>query len=575
MRWLLRRVVKKGKGSVSYEEDSHYGDELTIGRGSDQAVFLTDLRAALQHAKVTAIGNGTYKVESLILAGIRVNNEITHNTTAKPGAIIEIGSARIQLLEPPQDFDAGVEISTLDKTEEKALKAASAKPQHLDQTWLSKRRPAWLLFTLTALFFFLLPVLTHFSPGWSSVLRKVPVIPSQESWSPGELDASHHFFGGDCTICHEKPFVQVRDDACGKRCHAGTKAHADPAKFNMPELGTAKCSSCHQDHNGATGLVRTNQSLCGDCHVDLKAKTKNASTLVDVGDFGTAHPEFLVDLPNWDANGKYAPVRTRLDGKDIKELSGLKYPHDKHLNKDGLKTPNGLKVLACKDCHVPEPGGAKMKPVNFEAMCHDCHRLDFDPNEPERQVPHAKVAEIIFMLDEFYAERALVGGYNDLTAPFIVQQRRRPGEAMTQTQQQEALSWARQKSRQVSGTLFESRACTVCHTVTRSSTPGQPFLVAPVRVAGTWYPRSEFTHAKHESMSCDDCHAAKASKASADLLIPGIANCRECHAGEKAKDKVASGCVACHGYHQSSFLVLTELQARGGQQAAAAPPAKQ
>jgi hypothetical protein len=335
----------------------------------------------------------------------------------KPGAIIEIGSARIQLLEAPPDYDAGVEISTLDKTEEKALKAALAKPQHLDQTWLSKRRPAWLVFTLTAVFFFALPIMTHFSPGWSSVLRKIPLIPSQESWSPGALDASHQFFGGDCTVCHEKPFVQVRDDACGRRCHARTAAHADPAKFNLPELGTARCSSCHQDHNGATGLVRTNQSLCGACHVDLKARTKGASALADVGDFGTSHPDFLVDLPNWDANGKFAPVRTRLDTPNLKELSGLKYPHDKHLTADGLKTPNGLKVLACKDCHVPEPGGAKMKPVNFVTMCQDCHRLDFDPNEPERQVPHAKVAEIIFMLDEFYAERALVGGYNDLSAP--------------------------------------------------------------------------------------------------------------------------------------------------------------
>ena len=31
MRWLIRRVLKKGKGAVSYEEDVHYGDILTIG----------------------------------------------------------------------------------------------------------------------------------------------------------------------------------------------------------------------------------------------------------------------------------------------------------------------------------------------------------------------------------------------------------------------------------------------------------------------------------------------------------------------------------------------------------------
>ena len=44
MRWLIRRVTRKGKGSVAYEEDIHYGDVLTVGRGSDQAIFVPDLR---------------------------------------------------------------------------------------------------------------------------------------------------------------------------------------------------------------------------------------------------------------------------------------------------------------------------------------------------------------------------------------------------------------------------------------------------------------------------------------------------------------------------------------------------
>jgi hypothetical protein len=57
MRWLIRKVGRKGKGQVSYEDDVHYGDVLTIGRGADQAIFLPDLRAALAHARVRAQGN--------------------------------------------------------------------------------------------------------------------------------------------------------------------------------------------------------------------------------------------------------------------------------------------------------------------------------------------------------------------------------------------------------------------------------------------------------------------------------------------------------------------------------------
>ena len=54
MRWLIRRVLKKGKGAVSYEEDVHYGDVLTIGRAADQAIFLPDLRVALNHATTSS-----------------------------------------------------------------------------------------------------------------------------------------------------------------------------------------------------------------------------------------------------------------------------------------------------------------------------------------------------------------------------------------------------------------------------------------------------------------------------------------------------------------------------------------
>ncbi|HVJ59853.1 MAG TPA: FHA domain-containing protein, partial [Burkholderiaceae bacterium] len=86
MRWLIRRVLKQGKGAVSYEEDVHFGDVLSIGRAADQAIFLSDIRAALNHARVTATSPGRYTVESLILAGIRVNGELTYSTNVGAGA---------------------------------------------------------------------------------------------------------------------------------------------------------------------------------------------------------------------------------------------------------------------------------------------------------------------------------------------------------------------------------------------------------------------------------------------------------------------------------------------------------
>jgi hypothetical protein len=215
-----------------------------------------------------------------------------------------------------------------------------------------------------------------------------------------------------------------------------------------------------------------------------------------------------------------------------------------------------------------------MKPVDFETMCQDCHRLDFDVTEPDRQVPHARVPEIIFTLDEFYARRALEGGSLDVTSPAIVQQRRRPGQQLTREERLEALNWARDKARIVGESLFTGRACTVCHAVSPGRRAGEPWQIAPVRVAGAWFTEAHFTHGAHTTMGCADCHDAKASQSSKDLLIPGIGNCRACHAGEAARDKVPTTCIDCHGYHEAPQLVLAELQQRAASGTTAPPVAK-
>ncbi|TDR40820.1 cytochrome c3-like protein [Tahibacter aquaticus] len=560
MRWLIRRVIKQGKGAVSYEEDVHFGDVLSIGRAADQAIFLSDIRAALNHARVTSLGPGRYKVESLILSGIRVNGELTYETDVAAGAVLEIASNRITLLDPPRDFEAAVEIGALDKAEQEAVKAKRAKPTSLKQTWLGKRLPSWILFVAVLLFGLLLPAASHFLPALGKALHHSP-LPSTAAWNPGPLDAAHRFFGDDCKQCHATPFLTVRDTAC-TTCHTRMAAHADPARFNLPQLGEARCASCHQDHLGLAGMVNTQESLCSTCHTDLKTRTANASQLDDATDFGRHHPQFRVRLPAWQADGGFAPQLTRLS-EGLKENSGLKFDHALHL-KPELNSPKGRRNLQCSTCHQPDAGGLAMKPVDFESMCHDCHTLGFDTFAPDRQVPHAKVAEVVYMLDDYYAKRALEGGYTEASAPGFVQQRRRPGEAaLSQQETVEALSWARNKSRQVADSLFTGRACVTCHAVSRdaaaANTPGSGWKIAPVRVAGIWYGEARFTHAKHSTMQCKDCHNAEASASATDLLIPGIDNCRQCHAGESGGSKVASTCIACHRYHQSTSLQLKQL----------------
>jgi hypothetical protein len=557
MRWLIRNVHRKGKGQVAYEDDIHFGDVLTIGRGASQAVFLTDMRAALEHARLTSLGPGKYRVESLIDAGVRVDGEIVQHASLAAGARIEIGSTRIELLEPPEDYDAAVEISAIDRAEQAAEAARKRLPTTLGETRLGKRLASWVLLLSILLLALLLPVAAHYSGAVDEFLHATP-LPSRDAWQAGELAPAHHFFGSNCQSCHSEPFRWVKDADC-QQCHAATPAHADPVAFNLPELGEARCAHCHRDHNGRFGLIRSDQGLCADCHRDLHAASGGATSLADVHDFGNAHPPFKVALPGWDARGNFAPQRVELSA-GLQELSGLKFPHDVHLDRQGLQTPDGRRVLDCADCHRPQPGGALMQPVSFETMCHDCHRLSFDITAPEREVPHARLSEIFYMLDEFYARRALEGTVVDASAPESLRVRRRPGQPVTTEQRQLALTWARDKARQVGESLFTGRACTVCHAVSPGEDPAEPWRVAPVRVAGEWFPKARFTHRKHLTMDCADCHDAHASSSSSDLLLPGIENCQQCHAGEKgARDRLQSSCIACHGYHVSDHLLLIDL----------------
>ncbi|HVG38545.1 MAG TPA: cytochrome c3 family protein, partial [Pyrinomonadaceae bacterium] len=63
-----------------------------------------------------------------------------------------------------------------------------------------------------------------------------------------------------------------------------------------------------------------------------------------------------------------------------------------------------------------------------------------------------------------------------------------------------------------------------------------------------WMLRANFTHAKHDSVSCEACHQqARTSQLTADVLMPAKQNCVACHSPETRKAN--SDCITCHTYH--------------------------
>jgi hypothetical protein len=98
--------------------------------------------------------------------------------------------------------------------------------------------------------------------------------------------------------------------------------------------------------------------------------------------------------------------------------------------------------------------------------------------------------------------------------------------------------------------VFSRRVCVVCHEVERTEDPLKPWDVHPVALTDTFLTGARFDHAAHRTEECSRCHEAKKSKDSADVLVPPLANCRQCHGDPGASGGLmGTACVDCHGFH--------------------------
>ncbi len=134
-------------------------------------------------------------------------------------------------------------------------------------------------------------------------------------------------------------------------------------------------------------------------------------------------------------------------------------------------------------------------------------------------------------------------------------------------------AWSKELRTEILSQLKDTN-CGLCHT---NSAPGpaeapELFTLSTATIPDRWFTKARFAHGPHSMVSCASCHhdavaAGKrfpgilASDKTADINIPGIASCRECHAPTGTSVKLASGtivnasgaphdCVLCHTYHE-------------------------
>jgi hypothetical protein len=229
--------------------------------------------------------------------------------------------------------------------------------------------------------------------------------------------------------------------------------------------------------------------------------------------------------------------------------------------------PGGAATLSLRH---PVTGRELMAPVKFANACSGCHLLTFDKRF-DIGVPHDKT-EIVrgFLLKTFQEYIA--------AHPEALREHRDMGRDLAgkspppEFQVPTAAQWVAEHTGLAEELLWR-KTCVQCHSLLlprlegKESMPSIPpwlrssadsrFVLKPlpeIQVAhaeSRLMPHANFDHGKHDGFTCVSCHAkALTSTEAGDILLPGIATCKICHA--PGPEHAESRCFECHTYHDWS-----------------------
>lgn len=521
-------------------------DWVRVGRSAASEVLLADPRIALNQGLIVD-RNGPVYTEGEMGTSTSTTKKAVRSVRLSPGTSIDVGPYRITAVPAPAGYSGAITVELVRPPDDTVPEfVARARKLTLASLGLSKRAAALALFALVAIVFFLLPAGRVLDLPWRQPASVA--MASDRFWNPGPVMLAHQPIGEKCEACHELPFRQVRDVAC-LECHAKIGHHVAPAMKPAALFEGARCATCHRDHKGVKSTHRDDDRFCVDCHRDVRSRANGAQSQ-NVADFAKDHPAFRLTLP-----ADKGVRRVRQGSAPIEEASNLVFPHAVHLDPAGIRHPDKDKVkLDCAACHQPDASRRGFEPVSMARHCQECHRLAFEPAVSGREVPHGRPAEAITVVREFYANLALNGVRDSFEKAFGV-----PGEGLlrrtgvpTAGQREAALGMASKKAAYVAEEIFEIRLCRTCHAILREDGPaGMEWNIAKVRANNAWMPHARFDHKSHAQSKCADCHDVAKSKRSADVAMPRIEGCRECHGGSRpAEKKVTSNCLLCHGFHE-------------------------
>ena len=195
-------------------------------------------------------------------------------------------------------------------------------------------------------------------------------------------------------------------------------------------------------------------------------------------------------------------------------------------------------VLECSDCHRPTADGVRFLPVDMENDCENCHSLVIDQvGGVYRKVRHGDARQA----------RAELMALGRASRPPIISGRGRPGQYGSGGLYRADFGGPATGAALLARAMAKQGLCGECHTPAGGA---GSLEVMPVTQPSRYFIHGWFDHEEHKQEQCTTCHAADKSDAASDLLLPGIAQCRDCHQGESARTaEVPSGCAMCHSYH--------------------------
>ncbi len=330
-------------------------------------------------------------------------------------------------------------------------------------------------------------------------------------YTPGPIATGHKMFAAECAQCHTQGWQAIPNQAC-LQCHTNLK-HSEFQAFEP------RCADCHTEHRGANLVFKIQETSCTTCHGQLKLSDGTAPKIAkQIRGLAQGHPEFrtLTTPP---------------------EPTALKLNHKVHMKPD-LTGPNGTKVtLTCDHCHgvdqERDPNGFyRSAGFHYEKQCKECHELGFDRQFPTAVAPHKKPAEIREFLTQFYSAQSPTVEVSERTLPGPLGKR------------DIAPAGAAAKIASAERQLF-GKTCLECHSWKYQ--PGSLPEVPKVVFQEKHLHNGLFDHAAHRPIACASCHEqAKSSEKSADVLIPSVKTCVECHTQNGTAN---SSCNECHRYH--------------------------